>query len=430
MKLKDIYRNLNKSLPLFKIMPKEKKRIVFYSSTAPTVFLYKIGNLLKKNNYETILFTTCEKDRFDYNLYKKAFDKIICSNFRIIKFSFKNINYFLKRTPNLLKFLISLKTIKPYAIIGVAGSNWQLRLVHKYFFKKFPFIYFPYDILSHFFVSEEKALENGTSLSDIEAEKYLFENSDGIMHKGSPQELEPVKGRIFKNINLSPIQLSFMPYCSKDFNAPANQNKLSKEDNEFHIAYAGFISNNPEHITKIIQYYRDLMKQKIHMHVYLIVTHISKEEEEKYIQDLLAPVINEKYFHLYTKKFDPIALAIELSKYDFAFWQSYETNPENLEPIYAVGHKISTYLESGLPIIYNTNCIFLDDMLTKYGVSVPFNEQNLKNIKKRLKKLNYKEMVRNTLIARQDFDMDKNFLRLEKFIKDVANKKLNKINSL
>lgn len=402
-----------------------KKQIVFYSATIPTVLHYKMGVLLRKRGYETVLFTICDKDRLDYNFYSKAFDKIICSNFQFTKPSLKKSKYFLKRSPEFIKFLISLKFIKPYAVIGIAGNNWQLKLVHKYFLKKYPFIYFPYDILSHFFTSKEKALEAGTLLFEIEAEKYLFENSDGIMHKGAPEELESVKGRIFKNINLAPLHLSFMPYCSKDFNVPINKNKISKKDKEFHIVYTGFISNNAEHRAKIIQYYKDLMKQKIHLHIYLIVPHISKEEEQKYIQDLLAPVINNKYLHLH-EPLDPVSLIPEISKYDFALWQSYETNPENLEPKYAAGNKISTYLEAGLPIIYNINSIFLHKILSEYKIPVSFTEENIKNIKIRLEKLNYNKLANLVVKAREDFDMDKNLPRLEEFIKKVVSYKKNK----
>ena len=168
-------------------MPK-KKKILFYCATSPTVLIYKIAYLLKKHNYETILFANCEKEVFDYNFYKGAFDKIIVSNFSFNKLKLKNTKYILKRGLNLLKFLFLLKTTKPYAVIGVSGNNFQLKFVYKYFLKKHPFIYFPYDILGHFFSSKENALKSDLApeFKELEAEKYLFENSDGILHKGSP----------------------------------------------------------------------------------------------------------------------------------------------------------------------------------------------------------------------------------------------------
>jgi hypothetical protein len=210
-------------------MQEEKKRIVFYSATTPTVLIYRIGKLLRKNNYETILFTMCHKEQFDWDFYSQSFDKIICSNFQFFKPKLKKLPYLISKTPGFLKFLMELKKINPNIVIGMAGNNWQLKLAHKYFFKKYPFVYFPYDILSHFFSSREEALKSEIAprVAEMEAEKYLFENSDGIIHKGAPDELEPLNGRIHEKIEFCPLQLNFQPYCSKEDVIPINKNKLS-----------------------------------------------------------------------------------------------------------------------------------------------------------------------------------------------------------
>ena len=63
----------------------------------------------------------------------------------------------------------------------------------------------------------------------------MFENSDGIIHKGSPDELNPeyVNDRVLgPNIKLPKFKLSFPPYCSMDFIVPINNKKLSKKDKE------------------------------------------------------------------------------------------------------------------------------------------------------------------------------------------------------
>ncbi|MDP2925036.1 MAG: hypothetical protein Q8N99_01560 [Nanoarchaeota archaeon] len=395
-----------------------KKKILFYSATAPTVMLSKIAKVFQEYGYYTILYTMCENDKIDYDFYNKTFDKIVSSNFQFFRPSIKSVPYLMLRGPYFLRFLLYMKFSKPYAVIGVCGNNWQLRIVHKYLLKKIPFIYFPYDILSHFYKSKEEALKAGVKDFEIESEKYCFENSDLIMHKGAPYELKYVEGRIFDKINFSP-DINFQPYCSDDYKIPLNKNKLSKKDNELHIVYTGFLANNPESKKIFLDYFESLLKQKIHLHIYTLVSHIPKEDEKKYIDDFFSSIINEKYLHIH-EALDAKNLITEISKYDFSIWLSYETNLNNVEQVYGSGNKISTYLEAGLPILYNEKSVYLGKLLDKYGIGIRFTSKNLKTIKKRLKKLDYIKFENNILKSRDKFDMNYNFPRLEKMIKKVV----------
>jgi len=65
------------------MVEESKKRIVFFCASSPSVMLYKIGRVLKQNRYDLILFAMCEKDRFDMDFYREAFDKIVCSDFQL-----------------------------------------------------------------------------------------------------------------------------------------------------------------------------------------------------------------------------------------------------------------------------------------------------------------------------------------------------------
>lgn len=403
-----------------------KKQIVIYSATSPTAFVYKFALLLKNNNYETVFFTMCNEEQFDQNFYKEAFDKIICSNFQFSKSNLKKPKYLLENFPRLIKFLTALNRLNPYVVIGISGNNWQLKLAHKLFFKKHPFVYFPYDILSHFFNSMESALKSpiAPKIYELNSEKYLFENSDGILHKGSSYELEPIEGRVFKKINLAPLQLNFSPYCSKEFNVPINKNKLSKKDKELHFVYTGFLANNPESAKIFKQYFKDITSQGIHMHIYTIVGHVSKEKEREYIVDFFKDVEQSKYLHLH-KALGAKEIVKEISQYDFALWLSYETNEDNIESVHSVGNKISTYLEAGLPIVYNKNSVYLHKILRGYGLDLSFTNKNLKTINKRLKKMKYNHLIKKLEEARKDFDMDVNFPRLDNFLKQVVKNKRN-----
>jgi hypothetical protein len=383
-----------------------KKQILFYSATTPTVMLYKIGFLLKKNNYETILFTSCQEDMFDKKFYYQAFDKIICSNFTKKKFSLKNF----------VKFFALLKIQKPDAVIGIAGSHSQLKIIRKYFFRNTKFIYLPYDVLSHYFSSREQALKSSMNpgLKQIEAEKYLFENSDGVIHKGGEDELDIIDGRLSK-IKIECKTLSFHPYCSKDFIHEGK--KLSKKDGNIHIVYAGFIASAPEHKHVFMNYFRAILKQKMHLHVYVHASHLPPEKRKEYNESLFdADVLNNEFFHLSNETFTPKGIVEEISKYDYALWMAYETDENNIEAKYSIGNKISTYLEAGLPIIYNKNSICLNKILEPYNLKIDFDKETMHDIGRRLRGFNYKELALQVKKLRQDFDMDKNFTRINNFI--------------
>jgi len=398
-----------------------KRKILFYCASIPTVMLYKIARVLKKNGYSAILFTMCEKHRFNHKFYSEVFDKIVCSNFQFFKISQKSVPYFFKRIFSLFKFSVLLKFSKPYIWIGAMGGNWQLRLVHKYFLKKSPFIYFPYDIISHFFGSREEALKT-TKNFEINAERYCLENADGIMHKGNPDELKYLNGRIHENLNIVPLQLNFMPYCSKEFIIQTNIPKLQNKDKEIHIVSAGYMSNHQKSIEGFSELVNKLSRQKIHMHVYMLIDHISKEKEKEYIKNFFSSVIKNAYFHLHDS-LGPKELIREMSKYDFGFFTYAYTKPENIEITLCMGNKLSSYLEAGLPSICYEKTKFMSDMIEKNGMGVSFNLDNIGKLKQKLKKLNYKKMVKNVEMVREDFDMDKNFIRLKQFIDVVINSK-------
>jgi len=399
-------------------MQEKKKRIVFYC-VEPFVMIYKMAKIFKEKNYETVLMTMSEKERLDHKLYSKAFDKIICSNFIFTKSNVINPLYMIKRVPSLIRFLISLRTIKPYVIIGTTGNNWQLKLIHKYLFKKKPFIYFPYDILSHFYNSIEDALEY-TKPFEVEAERYCFENADGIIHKGAPDELESKDEFIHKDIKLSPLQLSFMPYCLKEFCVAINKNKLSKKDKQLHFAYVGHFPIDPETKKRLHVFLEETFKQGIHSHFYLKIEHLSTEEEKEHIKNLLGPFLDNKLLHLHPK-LNPKEIVPEISKYDFGFWIYSARGISEVKN--GVGNKLSTYLEAGIPLIYDHKATFLDKLMKSYGLQIYFDESNLRKIKKILEKLDKREIDKKIINARNDFDMDKNFPRLENFIQQVVKNK-------
>jgi hypothetical protein len=396
----------------------QRKKVLFYCASLPNIVLFKIGRALKKGGYSPVLFTMCERERLDYNFYSEAFDEIICSDFRFFKFKMSSLPYLLKRIYALARFSVMLKRSKPDVVIATFGNNWQFKLAREYFFPNCPFIYFPYDILSHCFKSKSDALKEGVKEFEINAERYCFENSEGIIHKGSPEELEVIEKRIHKGIKLPENILNFFPYCSKEFYPKKTKKKLSMGTKEFHVACPGFLPNNPEMLKKLGDIFSEFRRQNIHIHIYAITDHISKEEEEKYTKELSEAFMKNPNVHFH-RQLGPKEIIEEMTIYDFGFLNSNDKNPDNLEPKFGNGNKISSFFEAEIPIICENSLEFMGEIIKGYNAGILFDLKTVKTINEEMNPKKYKQMIENVKRAKEDYDIDKNFPRLRDFIEKI-----------
>ncbi|MDO8516832.1 MAG: hypothetical protein Q7S33_01795 [Nanoarchaeota archaeon] len=408
----------------------KKKRIVFYVTFGggPPIFVYKLAKEFRRKGYETVLFTICEKNKLDWKFYREAFDKIICSDFEFRKPNLKTIPYVLKKGPSLLRFLFLSKFTKPYAVIGVVGGHWLIKCVHKLFYKKYPFIFHTFDIRSQAYFSMQQALSLMPKF-ETEAEKYIYEVGDGIIYKGAPDELKYLEGRIFDKINFSELQLNFLPYCSKDFFVPLNKNKLSKKDKELHMVYVGSLV--VEMAKETSEFFNKILNQKIHLHVYTIdiASHLSKEKEKEYIKNIFSSCINNPYFHLH-ETLSPKELIPEISKYDFGLFPWIKSDSDlsknNIMARFCMSNKTASYLEAGIPVVFDTEYTYLNKLMKSYGLDLSYNDKSILTLNKRLKSLSYPLLEKKVEKTREDYSVEKNFDRLEDFIKKVVAKKKSK----
>ena len=227
---------------------KGKKQIVFLEPW-PTIMTYKIARLFKEKGYDLTSIRILETEKKSDEFYQEAFNKIISFNFNFFKLQIKNtfliLKMFTKNFISVLKAIKDISKLKPYIIIARATPSWLCAFV-KIFFKRYPLIYFPYDIRSTGVVSkkEDKRI-NEIPDFEFKAERFCFENADGILHKGNPNNLKLMREDVLgKNLKLVPLQISILPYCSKDFIVPINKNKLSKKDNEIHTTYIGSMGSS------------------------------------------------------------------------------------------------------------------------------------------------------------------------------------------
>lgn len=417
-------------------MKQRKKQIVFLESF-PEVMTYKIAKMFRKKGYETVSIRILEsKESSLNNFYKDAFDKIESFNLNFFNMNKKNIPKILfsllKKIKKIIITSISVLQLKPYVIIARAKPSWPCALM-RIIFKKKPLIYFPYDIRSEDCSSMEIAKQKGLKNFEINAEKFCFEKADGIIHKGAPNELEFLEGRIFEEINFTPLQLTFHPYCSEEFIIPFNKNKLSKKDEEIHIVEIRSVSSvNVKEFSFFFDYAEEFEKNKIHLHFYTKPNTLSKEEIMKSFEKNYKKEMNSGYFHLHEPK-NPKEIIKEISKFDFGIFVLPIPDRENkgkipLQTRVGLGNKQSSYLEAGLPFFYPPEIKYLDQMMKNYGLNLYMKDkQDIKKIKDKVKKLNYKELEKKIKKAREDFLIEKHFPELENFVKEVVNRKREKI---
>jgi len=408
-----------------------KKQIVFFEPF-PTVMVYKIAKLLREKGHETILIKLLEAKGASKEFHSRGFDKIVSFELSFFKLDLKNIFSIMfsltKNLRNITKAFFSILKLKPSVIIARASPSWPPALA-KIISREIPFIYFPYDIRSQYYDTPKRARKAGMPWFEIKAEKFCFENADAVIHKGDPEELKYLNGRMLgENIKFPKKIINFMPYCSKDFMIPLNKNKLSKKDNQIHIVYVGSMGTvGPSGGEYVFENIEPFVKQGIHVHMYTRPNSVSKEDVKNFFEEdseftkKYKDVIKSNFFHLETPV-EPDELIPKISKYDFGIWPAPKKKYPDVEPDFAMGNKLSSYLEAGIPFISNSINKFINQVGKNYGIVFIYNLKNkdeMKNLKKNILKINKKELEKNTIKAREDFLMEKQFPRIERFIMDV-----------
>jgi hypothetical protein len=416
---------------------KLKKRQIVFLEPFPTVMLYKIAKLFREKGYETVLIKLLKCEGASNEFHTAAFDKIISFELNFFKISLKNLPmmfmFLITQFRDLLKASFLCFKLKPYAVIARSSSNWPIAIA-RILVRKAPFIYFPYDIRAQTFDSYERAKKLwGVPWFEIKAERFCFESADGLIHKGRPDELEFLEGRsIGTNIKFPKIQINIFPYSSKEFMVPINKNKLSKKDNELHLVYVGSMGTvGPSGAEYVFDNIYHFIKQGIHVHLYTRPNSVSKDKVKEFFEEdsgftrKYKDILESKYFHLHVP-LEPDELAAGISQYDFGFWPSPVKSDYDIEPTMAMGNKLSSYIEAGIPFI----CSKINDFIVKvgedYGVVFSYdltNEEEMKNLKKNLDKIDKKKLAEDMKYAREDFLMEKHFPRFEKFVKKVVENK-------
>lgn len=390
----------------------KKKQIVIVESS-PTDTLAKIAKALKKIGYEVIFISLVSDIERDF--IKESYDKIISFNAKFFKINLSTIpqifSHGLKNFSAIIKSFFEIKKLKPYLVLGRAPPNWLCAIFAKYF-KKYPFVYFPYDIRSFSYPTIKDAVSGGVPKFEINSERYCFENTDGIIHKGDENELNILNKTLLGDINITCPTFYFFPYCLKEFAVPINKkDKISLKQKGIHLVYVGHVPDDAgwmDGLNKIIN-------QGIYLHLYSRTNNITDKEEKKRVTAVLGNSLKNKFLILH----DTISqkeLAREISRYDYGIYSYCISGKKGYSN--ATGNKIPSYLEAGLPIIYPDYYLSAGKFLEENKVGIKLSDFN--KLKKILKTTNPSKIKKNIIKTRDFLSIENQVELLENFFKKVV----------
>ncbi len=249
--------------------------------------------------------------------------------------------------------------------------------------------------------------------AELEAERFCFEHTHGIVHKGP--EIQYARERYA----IQCPTLHFSNYCMDDWIVKDPLPKRSQRDTEWHFVIAGgisplFISPRGYEYNQYGELAKRLAQQRIHLHLYPPPT----QGNPLATYALLAA--RNPYLHLHNG-LPASEIGQEISQYDFGIW-IHPKNPLVTDDSYrlAIGNKFFTYLESGLPIIINHDLVYGSELVREHRVGIVFNyDREVDQLKNIIAACDYQALCTNVRAAREQLALSQQIARLEEFYRLV-----------
>jgi len=262
-------------------------------------------------------------------------------------------------------------------------------------------------------------------------EKFCFENCDGVIYKGSEEEM-----RFYEStFGIEVENLQFMDYCAEDFCIDKKLSNSSFNGKDIHIVYAGGV--NPITDDKdafsngqFLDVANFLASQKIDFHIYPNAFPSHKERYDEYIS------FDEscEYFHFH----DPLPygkLIKQISQYDYG-WHVHTYTPNSrisrLKQQWTTGNKFFTHLEASIPTIVSKNLYTTYNLVVENQLGIGMAKEYSANLieaadivelKSQLAGIDREALQRNIEnIRKNDLGFDKNVEILAKFYERILEK--------
>ncbi len=383
-----------------------KKKPIVFTQLKLSFWQYKLARALKKAGQKTVLISLIKN--YEEKELKKAFDTIISLNLENLK-PVTILKKFFIDTKSFFSFFINLVKIRPKAAISEGAPHYLAALFIRLFKNRCVRIYFPYDM------NFSRLPDPTIYFPKREAwgEKYCFLNCDAIFHKSDKKELNLLP----KLFNVTKKPTLYVPsytledwYASYDF-----KKKLSYKNNEIHIVNVSFFSFDTPLYASMIPESKEIVEQKIHLHLYGNYANIKDRILKEIIENNKSL---ENFIHVHNP-LPPEKLSYEVAKYDYGLYQTgFSKNVKSDAVKYISGNAIASYLEAALPIILKNENQINKLMVNKNKIGISL--ESLKNVKQEIKKVNYNKLSKNVIKFREKFSFEKNAQKIIEFIDSLS----------
>jgi len=404
------WRNIKSSIYSQKILKREieKTNIIkeFYTNSDTIIKDFVKTVNLASTNYKTIIFITgrCfpNLSRQANFLRKKGFKTfLICMeqmthvNFEMVENSFDRVLQNCCFYPTLDKILNSVSP----NFFHIQCWMWEYSLGKFVIDKKLrsKVICDFYDVTGMYanYDNLKIAFEEYSIKQDLECEKYIFENADGIIHRYKQSVFVDYAKRYKNNGKI----LEFQQYPISN---PSLNTKSNDKNQKYKFVFCGTLipPNDKKHPPELfspaglIYTFEELLKGGHEINVYLPLN--GNREFNNWVFQL-----NKLYSHtLKIHNFLPVSELIrEISSYDFGInYQKIDLNKTKVSKYTfkgAMGTKNHTYLEAGLPVIVNKEFAYHNEIVTKNKIGLSLKSEDLPNLSLLIDKLNINKLKSN-----------------------------------
>ena len=227
---------------------------------------------------------------------------------------------------------------------------------------------------------------------DFFCEKFIFENSDGIIHRYKQKIFLEYSKKYNRNKNI----LEFQQY-------PVNFNQQVSKSKK-RLVYCGNIigPKDKRHPRKLFptsgmfDAFKQLISQDYEINVYLPISTVGIDKHNSWLIDLTKKY--PKNFFIYNTL--PIQKLIkEISKYDFginlSIMDKSKSDLSNLTFNGGMGTKLYTFLEAGLPVLVNKEYSYMSELLEKNNIGMGISSEDIIKTNKILRKVDIKNLKSN-----------------------------------
>lgn len=387
----------------FNYLKKNFKTILFIAGQKCFPMMLRLAELMRNKGYKTFLINMEPLNENDLNDLKHCFDYALqnCLFFPVLKKILKQIdpNYFHIQcwmlSYHLGRFIIENKKNAKvicdfYDVTGMYSEKKFLKIIY-----------------DDFNVDQ-----------DLENEKFIFENADGIIHR--------YKQEIFldysKKYNSTKNILEFQQY-------PTEILKLSKNitTNKFKFVFCGTLippndSKHPKELfnaSGLYEAFDSVLKNNHELNIYLPIN--GNSEFNKWIFDLRDSNYTENLKIHNSLPLD--SLIIEISKYDFGIniqkIDMKKTKISHFSYKGAMGTKNYTYLEAGLPILVNNEYSYCKELVEKNNIGIAVKSEDLRNINEILENVDINNLKKNVRKFNVKNNLYKKFSELSAFYESL-----------